>query len=166
ILRVPALQLNAGGLLLRTEVLFAARAPFASPAGRLHPAHAYPVAQLSRPHALADSHHLAHRLMAQHARERPGDVPQRFMNIRVADSARMHFDEHLLRPDPRLLHVLNLPCAIHGWCNGGFHGGFPPGWIRCWPGRMGSENSGKLFAGGSYCWGSAPRGIMRFALPL
>ena len=109
-----------------TEVFEPPLTPFAAPAASLRARDANAVAHFARTDAWANRDHFADWLMPENSRERTRKVPERFVNVGVANTARVHLDENLPRPRLRLWNISNFPWTIYGGSNGSLHWQVPP----------------------------------------
>jgi hypothetical protein len=116
--RVSALKLDPCGLLVGAKMFAPAQAPFASAAGRLDPRNTDAVSEVSRPYTRTDRDNLTHGVVAENSRERARKMSERLVNIGVANTARVHLDENLIRTQLGLRNVLNFPWTVHRSDNG------------------------------------------------
>jgi hypothetical protein len=114
-------------LLVGAKMFAPAQAPFASAAGCLDPRNTDAVSDVSRPYTRTDRDNLTHGFVAENSRERAQKMSERFVNIGLANTARMHLDENLIRTQLGLRNVLNFPWTVHGSDNGSSHEIPPPG---------------------------------------
>jgi hypothetical protein len=87
----------------------------------LNPSATHTVADLSRGDVGSHGNDLADGFVAEDSGEWSGQVSERLMDIGVADAARMHLHEHVIRSGLRLRNVFDLPRTVDGGYNGSFH---------------------------------------------
>jgi hypothetical protein len=79
----------------------------------LDPADAHPIAYFPRRNAGTDCNHLTYRFVAENSRKLSGQMAERFMDIRVTDSAGVELYEDLTGAGLRLRHILHFPWTTH-----------------------------------------------------
>src|SRR5205807_844866 len=118
---VASLCFEPGALQVGTEHPAAALAPFAASTRRLNPCGAHAVAHLARRDVGRHGNDLADRLVTEDSGKWPWNVSECFVHVGIADAARMHLHQYLIRSGLRLRNVFDLPRTADSGNDCSFH---------------------------------------------